>query len=165
MDISDLKKLSSFLPCQDGLAFASTQRILQDAWDVCDRGDWMLWWAAKAGVPREDLVLATCACARLALVDAHGNEAELAIVTAEQWAHGDAGVTLDDVRDAAWDASSAAWEAKDAAVWAAVAWAADTTAAWVDTEAAWADAAVGISRGTTLRQCADICRRFWKDVP
>ena len=44
----------------------------QDAWDACERGDWMLWLLAKQPHKRGDkhhknIVTAGCKCARLAL--------------------------------------------------------------------------------------------------
>src|ERR1035441_4829253 len=45
---------------------------LNSAWRKCDRGDWLLWLAGKKAGPvgderRKKLVLASCACARIAL--------------------------------------------------------------------------------------------------
>lgn len=60
--------------CSDAVSFADGFQSLQAAWDACERGDWMLWLAGKrAGArargseKRKQLVLAACACARLAL--------------------------------------------------------------------------------------------------
>ena len=110
------------------------------AWRTCKRGDWLLWLAARAEVRRQDLVLAACACARLALkhVPADEHRPRIAIETAERWARSDDGVTLGDVRAAA--------DAADAAA-AAAAYAAYAVAA--------ADAA---ARKTTLAECADLVR-------
>lgn len=38
------------------------------AWETCERGDWLLWITARAGVDRRLVVLAACECARLSLV-------------------------------------------------------------------------------------------------
>lgn len=159
----ELKRMAA---CHDGSDWARDYPTAQAAWDACPRGDWMLWWAARRGVRRRDLVLAACACARLALPYAQGDEAELAIATAEQWAHGDVSVTLDDVRSA----SAAAADAADAAYFAFAAASAAYAAASAAFAAAYASdaagtVAVGIPREVTLRKCADICRRFWKEVP
>ena len=117
------------------------------AWRTCKRGDWLLWLAARAEVRRQDLVLAACACARLALkhVPADEHRPRIAIETAERWARSDDGVTLGDVRAAAdaADAAAAAVAAADVAPYAAYA------------AYAVADAA---ARKTTLAECADLVR-------
>ena len=53
-------------------------------WNACDRGDWLLWLAASAGVDRRLVVLAACDCARLALkhVPKGENRPRIAIETA-----------------------------------------------------------------------------------
>jgi hypothetical protein len=68
----------------------------------------MLWLAARAGVDRKLVVLASCACARTALhhVPAHQTRPLRAIESAEDWARGGA-TTLDEVRLAAADANAA----------------------------------------------------------
>jgi len=109
----------------------------QDAWDKCERGDLMLWYLGKKADPqsksRKELVLAACKCARLALRHLPKGETRplKAIKTAEKWANGDTQVTLQDVRDAAYDA----YDADDAAAY---------------------DAA----RKETLKNCADIVRKM-----
>jgi hypothetical protein len=109
----------------------------------------MLWLAARTGVRRQDLVLAACACARLALpYVAVGEPRPLrAIETAERWARGE-GASLVDVRTAAYaaraaaaDAAYAADAAADAAAYAADAAADAAYAAIFAARAAAADAA------------------------
>ena len=41
------KKLSA---CADACAYADTHATLQDAWDACERGDWMAWLLDHADV-------------------------------------------------------------------------------------------------------------------
>src|SRR5574337_1368569 len=86
--------------CSEAREWAS-DRTAECAWEECQQGDWLLWWAAMAGVDRKALVLASCACARLALP--HVTAGELrplkAIEIAERWAHGEA--TIEEVRSAA----------------------------------------------------------------
>jgi hypothetical protein len=133
----------------------------------------MLWWAAKRGVRRQDLVLAACACARLALPYAQGDEAEIAIATAERFVHGDKSVALSDVRVAAGDDDASAWVSAlaarsiDATAWSVddSAWPAHTVARTAHVASDAAFNADSIPREETLRKCADICRRFWKEVP
>ena len=94
--------------CTEAIAWCKRQVTLAAAWVACERGDWMLWLLGRllAGPPesasRKRLVLAACACARLALPHVRKGEERprMAIETAERWARDD-GATLDEVRDAA----------------------------------------------------------------
>jgi hypothetical protein len=157
--------------CDDAIAWAEGYDSLDAAWAACERGDWMLWLAGRvAGPPGDDtrrpLVLAACACARLALpYIPDGEERPLrAIETAEAWARGDAGVTLEQVRfaaDDAYDAADTATTTADAAAHAsAVSNAADSAYA----AAAAAAYTVGY-RVATLRQCADLVREYYPTPP
>lgn len=130
--------------CAEAREWAKPYKTLSDAWAACERGDWMLWLAAQAGLcSRQELVLAACACARLALPHVPDGEVRplRAIETAEAWARGDTGVEV--VCLAAHAAYAAyAYDAADAAAYAA-----DATAyAWRKT------------RSETLKRCADIVR-------
>jgi hypothetical protein len=127
--------------CKEAVEFAAKFPTLQAAWDACDRGDWLLWLLGRLSGPpgsesRRKLVLAACACARLALphVKAGEDRPRLAIETAERWARQEDGVTLDMVRSAA--AYAAAYAASDAAY--ADAYAASDAAAYADAYAAYA---------------------------
>ena len=78
---------------------------LREMWDTCERGDWLLWFAAhmigKDGWPtHQQLVLASCQCARLAIKHVKSGETHLlkVIETTEAWAHGE--VTPEQVIDA-----------------------------------------------------------------
>ena len=111
--------LESLNACPDALAWVG-DRDLATAWSECPRGDWLLWYAERAGVPRERVVLAACACARLAMRQASEGKPWLAlrydpaddprplrtVETVEAWARGEA--SLDEVREASFDASLAA---------------------------------------------------------
>ena len=65
---------------------------MEDLWRDCERGDWMLWLAAKAGVDRHIVVEVACACARTALqyVPAGEERPRRAVELAEAWARGKA---------------------------------------------------------------------------
>jgi len=100
------KTLSALKPCEDGYRWALTHKTFREAWATCERGDWILWYMGrrcKTLAQRKKLVLAACSCARLALkyVPEGDNRPLTAINTAERWAKGDSGITLEDVRDAA----------------------------------------------------------------
>ena len=79
--------------CPNAVAWLQTQPDAKTAWRVCKRGDWMLWliWAlCKTADDRKALVLAACACARLALkyIPKHELRPLRAIETAEAWGRG-----------------------------------------------------------------------------
>jgi len=98
----DFEKLLRRLgACEDAREWAKGKSLAQ-AWRTCERGDWMLWLAARAEVRRQDVVLAACACARLSLkhVSKREERPRIAIETAEQWARGKA--TIEEVRIAAY---------------------------------------------------------------
>ena len=109
------------------------ERTPEQAWHDCERGDWLLWLAARLDIDRKPLVLAACACARLALpyVPAGEQRPLAAIETAERWTRGEA--TIEQVRAAA-DAAYAAYASyasdADAAYAALAASAADADAAY-----------------------------------
>ena len=134
-------------------------KTASEIWTSCERGDWLLWWAARFA-DRADLhgrvVLAACDCAELALPVFEARYADdrrprTAIETARRYARGEA--TIDDVRvaaDAARAAAAAAYAANDAAANAAYAAIAANAAG------------VGAAR---LRQCADIVRKWIPVMP
>lgn len=118
-------------------------RTLAEVWEQCERGDWLLWLAAKAGVDRKRLVMAACACARLALVHVPSGEERprIAIETAESWCRGEA--NIEQVREAR----------RNAAAYAAYAYAAAAAAAY-----AAADAAYAAARKKSLAKSAELVR-------
>jgi hypothetical protein len=125
-DLNDL--LSRLSACPEARDWAATQPDPATAWATCERGDWMLWLAARL-LPRERVVLAACDCAELAAP--HWTpEMELACVwaldAARRWARGEA--DLEEVQAAA-DAAYAAYAAAYAANAAAAAYAANAAAA------------------------------------
>ena len=95
-------------------------RDLFRMWEECERGDWLLWFAAKVGIDRKVIVRTACACAREALRFVPDGEIrpKTAIETAERWCNGEA--TIEQVRNAS-SAAAAAADAADAAADAACA--------------------------------------------
>ena len=143
--IKYLKKLGA---CSVAVDWAKQYDSLQEAWDVCECGDWMLWLkGAQPDCPRQELVLAACECARLVLPYVPDGETRplAAIETAEDWARGGKS-TLEQVRNAA----NAAYAATAAA-----------NAAFAAFAAANASYAV---HGKTPRECADIARKYWPEI-
>ena len=101
-----IKKLNELRACSEAVEWAEQFKNIQEAWDNCERGDWMLWLVGKQAVgsrtkSRKKLVLAACECARLALpyIEKGEKRPQKAIQTAEKWTRGEA--TLQQVRDAA----------------------------------------------------------------
>ena len=116
--ITKIKKLGA---CGEAIKAALEYETSQELWNDCKRGDWMLWLAGKMSGKLGDerrklLTLTACKCARLALpfVPASEKRPLIAIETAEKWAIDEDGVTIDDVRDAAY-AANAAYNAARAA--------------------------------------------------
>lgn len=75
-------------------------RDAKTAWEECPRGDWLLWFAGRLGVPRKLLVRSACDCAERALryVPDGEDRPRKAIETARRWCDGNA--TIADVRAA-----------------------------------------------------------------
>lgn len=151
-----LRKLNA---CDEAVEFASKYPTLQKAWDACERGDWLLWYAGiKAGKPesakRKKLVLCACECARLALPYTKDPRVLKCIETAEAWANGRA--TIEELREARYAAASAS---------ASAAAAADAAAAAAYVASASASAAAYAARAKTLAKCADIVRKHYPRVP
>ena len=121
----------NFGACDEGLGWVSQKESFKDAWETCDRVDWMLWALEKIGFQNyQQLRLFACACVRKTpLADGRtvwdlltDERSRNAVVVAELFAEGMA--TEEEriaasaaARDAAWDAASAAaWDAaRDAA--------------------------------------------------
>ena len=67
------KKLKELGACKNAVEWADKFTTAQEAWDACERGDWMLWLLGKlSGSPRsksrKKLVLASVKCARLGVL-------------------------------------------------------------------------------------------------
>jgi hypothetical protein len=127
--------LSRLGACAESREWAGN-RTAREAWDECERADWLLWWATKAGVDHKQIVRAACQCARRALRFVAAGEARPlhCIETVEAWCDGKA--TIVEVRSARPAVCAAAYAAAYAAAAAAAA-AADAAYAY----AGYADAA------------------------
>ncbi len=170
--------LASRSACQPAMDWLG-DRDSGQMWADCERPDWLLWWAAHA-VPRQELVLAACDCAELALrfVPANEHRPRLAIETARRWATGEATVeevraaraAADDAADAAYAARAGARAAADA-VAAAAAYAAADAAAYAARAAYHADepfrgayAALRAANVTYATVC-QLIRQRWPECP
>ncbi len=179
-----VKEIHRLGACTEAIRVLERHDSIQDWWATCDRGDWMLWLLGKlSGKPETDsrkkLVLTTCQCARLSLQYVQEKETRplQAIETAEAYARGKSGITIDDVMKAAHaasDASDAAYAASDAAYAAAHAASDAAYAAAHAAHAAYAAAYAAYvayaasdatARSRVLKQCADIVRRYYPAAP
>ena len=154
---------------------------LREMWETCERGDWLLWFAAhmigKNGWPtHQQVVLASCQCARVAIKHVKSGETRplKAIETAEAWARGEA--TQEQVRNAGHAAdymehdntAYCAAQAAKGACWAVYAredgacFRFAQAASDAPTHAAWASDFANGKREekATLRECADVVRRM-----
>jgi hypothetical protein len=143
--------------CRDARTWATGRTVSEDSWFACDRGDWLIWIAARLGVDRRLVVLAACDCARLALPRIPDGEhrPRLAIEAAERWARGEA--TIEEVRAAASAADAYATYATYAAcaAYAASAASAVASAASASAASAVASAATAASYAAYAAYAAD----------
>ena len=164
-EFSDL--LTSLDACLQAREWAKG-KSLQSAWKTCKRGDWLLWlsghMADKPGWPtRNEVVLAACDCAETALryVKARDDDPRKCIATVRALADGKA--TLDDVGTAR--RAVAAYAASYAASYAAYAAAAAAADAAYAAAAAAAAVYAAAARSKSLKECADIVRKFYPELP
>jgi hypothetical protein len=85
-----VKTLSDLGACPSALDWATEKQFSsrQAAWNACKNPNHLFWFLGRTNASREKIVLAACACARLALPYVAGPEALAAIEAAEAWANG-----------------------------------------------------------------------------
>jgi hypothetical protein len=142
--------------CADARIWAKG-KTAQEAWDQCERADWLLWWVAQEKPDsKQDLVRAACRIARLVLhlVPQSEDRPRLAIEAAEKWADEPTPENLERVEAARAAAeaaeAAAAWEAEAAAA----ARAAEARAAEAARAAAWEAAAAAAARAAAAAAAA-----------
>ena len=111
--MSQLKNLNA---CREAQEWADGQESYEQAWRICDRGDWMLWIAAKQKVDIRVLTRAKVECAKLVehlMIDPRSINA---LRVAERFADGHA--SEEELNDA-YAAAAAAAYAADAYAYAA----------------------------------------------
>jgi len=136
-----VKELKEMDACGDAIEFVVKNKYdLKQAWNNCERADWMLWLACKKEMfTIKDRTHAICDCAETALkyVPKGEERPRLAIEAARRYADKRTDKNLQ-LLNAAGDA---AWAAAWTAAWAAArAAGAAGSAAWVAGDAAWAAA-------------------------
>jgi len=130
--IQELKKINA---CTNAVKWSKDYLTFKDAWEKCERADWMLWIAGKlckTEKRRKEIILTACICARRSLkyIPKEDKRPLKAIQMAEKWAKNIKDVTLQDVKNAADVAAADAAAVYAAAAANAIAYA--TVAAAVD---------------------------------
>lgn len=162
------EKLNKLHACKEAVEWCEGKTFKQ-AWDTCERGDWMLWLAHrkmdKAGwCDLRNLTLAKARCAKLVIHLMKDKRSRKAVEVAERFGNGDATrKELDAASAAANAAYAAASAAASAAAYAAASAAASASADYDASAAAYAaSAASAAKRKEIIKQCADICRETIK---
>ena len=150
--IKGLRKLDA---CSNAVKWAGQFDSDQEAWDKCERADWMLWIVGKLCGERGSkehrrVVLAACACAKTALkfIPRKENRPLNAILLAERYGRGK-NISIDDLR-----AAAAAYAANAAAYAAAYA-----------ANAATAATAAADARIAALKEMAALIRKIIPKMP
>ena len=171
-----LKKLA---PCESGYKFAQSKNSLLEAWNTCERGDWILWLAQKLGCPLQLLTLAKGKCAETVLHLMHDKRSRNAIKIAIDFGNGvatreellAAAAAADAAANAAAYAAKAAADAAAfaaanaayAAFYAASDYEADAAANATANAAASFDADADAARKANQHMTANICREILTD--
>ena len=153
MNITDLQQLE---PCENGYKFAQSKNSLIEAWNTCERGDWMLWFAQKLNCPLQLLTLAKGKCAETVMHLMCDERSSNAVKVAIDFGNG---VATREELDAAADAAKAA--AADAFDDAFASYtAANSNAAFAAHAAVNAD----IDADRAADACADACAAVCVDM-
>ena len=162
--------------CPESMEFVSQFDTIEEAWNACLRGDWMLWVAAKLHVDLQTLTLAKGLCANTARHLMKDPRSMGAVDAAIAFGRGEIDRKVLDAAahaaaaayDAAYDAAyvHSAYVRAAAAAYAAAYAAADTadTAAAAAYGAAYAAAAAAATGKQNRQQTADICRKILTEV-
>jgi len=126
--------ISQFSPCKDGKEFYLKFDTFEDAWNNCQRGDWMLWIAKKLKVDLRLLTLAKGHCSATVLHLMKDERSKKAVEVAIAFGEG---------------------KATHEQLTSAYAAAADDAAA-----AAYAAAYAAYAADANRKQTSDICRQF-----
>jgi regulator of protease activity HflC (stomatin/prohibitin superfamily) len=111
-------EIDKYDPCLEAIIFRSRYQTFEDAWNNCERGDWMLWIAQRVGVDVRTLTLSKALCAKTVIHLMKDHRSIDAVNVAERFGRGEAGE--DELRKAAY-AAYAASSAASADAYAAAA--------------------------------------------
>ena len=134
-------KLEKINACCEAREWVATQKNYKEAWQNCERGDWMLWLAKRLDVDDRKLTLAKFKCANQVRHLMKDSRSIAALDAAERYGNGE--INRDELNTAT------------AAAYAAYAAAAAAYAAAAD-----ADADAYAARKKNQLQTANICREF-----
>jgi len=117
--MTNIEKILNLHPCHDARLWMleNSNKSTHLLWRTCERGDWLLWLAAKLQIDRKLIVLAACDCAETALVFVPDEETRPcdAIQAARAWCGDKATLRqVERAADAAADAARAAAHAAHA---------------------------------------------------
>jgi hypothetical protein len=155
-----------YRPCNDAVKWLG-KRTVEQMVNECERGDWLLWLAQRAGLDLQPLTLAKARCAKTVIHLMKDERSIKAVEVAERFGLGEATrEELAAAADEAADAAADAWEDDYTAYADAVV----ADAAYVVADAAYADAytaadaaadAVDDARKENQMQTANICREVF----
>ena len=107
------EKLVKLDACKEAVKWSKQYATLQEAWNVCDQPDWMLYLLNRTQPASTEThhayVRIACAEARLALLYTNDHRVFTCIETVEKWERGER--TKDEVNEAESAAEAAAWDA------------------------------------------------------
>jgi hypothetical protein len=142
-------EILKYNPCKDAVEFRSKFETFEDAWNACERGDWMFWIAQKVGVDIRTMTLAKGLCAETVIHLMQDERSKKAVYAAIAFGRGE--IDEEDLQLAA------------AAALAAAAYATATAAYAYAAAYAAAAAASGYAASTASTSYADtakICREI-----
>jgi len=154
MKTKHLNWLQTKKACKESISWIQQNNIqsLEEAWNDCERGDWLFWMATKLGIDERKLVLCAALCAHTVVQHIEDARSRDAVRVAFLWGRGKAtDEELSSAREATWAATgggAAAWAAVRSATLAAV-----RSATLAANAAAWAG-----KRSNQLRT-AEIARK------
>jgi len=132
MKTKHLNWLQTNEACKESISWIQQNNIqsLKEAWNACERGDWLFWMATKLGIDERKLALCAALCAHTVVQHMEDARSRDAVRVAFLWGRGKAtDEELSSAGSAAWsvalaafdpDTNAAAWAAAVAAAWAAV---------------------------------------------
>jgi hypothetical protein len=139
-----LEWLQANKACKESIKWIKQNNIqsLEDAWNICKQGDWLLWMATKLKVDKRKLVLCAALCAHTVVQYMKDPRSRNAVRIAFLWGRG--------------KATDKQLEAAKTDTWAVVAAAATTIA--------WANAAATDKKSNQLRITTIIKKVLTEDV-
>jgi hypothetical protein len=142
-----IDKLKQKHACADAVVWASQFPTCQSAWDVCERGDWMLWLCIEfkitANNQRAYVQTALAIADSVAHLCTKIPEATVAREATQAWLDNPSAKTRDRAAEAAGEAARAAWAAGAAGAAGAAEAAGAARAAWAAGAAGAAGEAAG----------------------